>query len=99
MQAFYFFKADPGSLQKSINHYQKAIHAKPESPIYHYNLALAYTKLSNDFEKAKQSYLNAIQFDPANDLYYNEYGVLLYEQGLYNEAIGQYQKAIELKKK
>jgi tetratricopeptide (TPR) repeat protein len=92
----YFDRGDIESLQKALDHYQKAINANPESAVYYYNQALAFAALENNFEKAQQAYQKAIGLDPENDLYHNQYGVLFYHHKRYKEALQEFKKATEL---
>jgi tetratricopeptide (TPR) repeat protein len=92
----YFNKGDQASLYKALDYYQKAINSKPDIAAYHYNKGLVYSSFDDGFEQAQSAYEKAISIEPYSDLYHNEYGVLLFRNQLYKEAIEEFKKAIEL---
>jgi Flp pilus assembly protein TadD len=67
----------------------------PHVPAIHVNLANALAS-ANRFEEAAEKYRWLIERDPRNPAFINNYGVALYKIGKTEEAIQQFQQALEI---
>lgn len=84
-----------GRLKDAVDAYQLAIKHAPDEALFHSNLATAQYH-AKDLDAAAKVFETAIARDPALfDARYN-YGLLLYEQGRYTEAVAQLTEAVKL---
>ncbi len=80
---------------KAIDAFQRASHLQPYSPQTQLQLALTY-EARNDWSKASEHYLLAIQHQPDWALPYFKLGLVRYHQGFLDAAIESHQRAIAL---
>jgi tetratricopeptide (TPR) repeat protein len=67
----------------------------PDKPLLFTNLGLAYFQLQQS-ELAEQAFGQAIARNPKDAVAYNHLGILQRHKGLFQEALVQYQRAIEI---
>ena len=67
----------------------------PDKPLLFTNLGLAYFQLQQS-ELAEQAFGQAIARNPRDAVAYNHLGILQRHKGLFQEALVQYQRAIEI---
>jgi len=72
-----------------------SIELNPKNAVAHYTLALTYEKLEN-LRLATQSYENAVRIAPRDFNVQNAYAVFLCNQGRFDEAHKQFDKAIKV---
>src|SRR5262249_7814552 len=77
-----------GDVQAAIALYEKAVKLAPEDEDLHYNLGIAYAKIS-DFDKAEQHYREALRLLPDYAEVHNNYGNLLLRAGRLDQAAEQ----------
>ncbi|MGB4850360.1 MAG: tetratricopeptide repeat protein [Saprospiraceae bacterium] len=96
--AIYFNKLgnlyfNQGLFEKARNQYIQAIKIEPSLAVYYENLGLACIQL-NDWKSAKEAYVQASKLNPTvHNL--NSLGNSCYYEGVYEEALEAYSKAIE----
>jgi hypothetical protein len=87
-----------GLLDEALRVYQEVMEMDPARYETHYNIALVLQE-KGDLDRALVSYGNALRFaKEAADLrdIYNNVGNIYVRRGLYNEAIGYYEKALSI---
>lgn len=77
---------------KAAYYFEKYNGAKMDVPGF---LGFIYNELG-DNEKAKSSWIKSLDNDPKNPMIWANMGLLLYNQGKYQEAIDHYNKALKL---
>ncbi len=84
-----------GSIEKAIEHYQKAIRLNPNFSEVRNNLGLALAD-EGRFDEAIKNYYEAIQLDPNNPEAPNNLGLALATEGRFDEAIKNYYRAVQI---
>ncbi|UCE33904.1 MAG: tetratricopeptide repeat protein [Deltaproteobacteria bacterium] len=92
------YYGDMGNREKAMTLYHKALTLKrgpnrPSHHMTHYNLALEYISLDQK-EKALEHLRKAIELAPGFSGAYNNLGVLMMEQGKYDEAFDNFTRAL-----
>ena len=82
-------------LNKSIEHWKRAIEKDPQVAVYHANLGDGFRKLGK-WGEAENAYLEAINIEPDNPIYQNDLGNAFYSNKDYERAAEQYLKAIKI---
>jgi Flp pilus assembly protein TadD len=82
-------------MDEAIKEFAEACRVTPHVPAIHVNLANALAS-ANRFEEAAEKYRWLIERDPRNPAFINNYGVALYKIGKTEEAIQQFQQALEI---
>ena len=85
--------AHQGKLEQAVAEEERALQIDPHLLKAHVNLISFYGRL-HEFEKAKAQYVFAVRINPDNPESYNNYGVLLLQQGKYLEAEEQFRKVL-----
>ena len=85
---------DEGGIDKAEVYFRKGIDIKPDA-VFHTNLGLVYFS-KNQFQKAKEQYLIALEFDPAYSKAHNNLGMIFQREGKLIQAENHYKKAIEV---
>lgn len=83
-----------GELKKAINEYQILHKTSPNNPILLYKLARTYVK-DKQFDRALETYRQAINLDGANIEIQREHALLLKQLGHYHEAEAVYSAILE----
>lgn len=86
-----------GKYEDALEKLQKAYSAKPDYADVHGALALVYESLL-EYKKADRHYREAIDLNPENGGFYNNYGGFLCRRGKYKEADKYFVKAIETRR-
>ena len=83
-----------GESREAVAAFEKALAADPKHSKAHNNLALAAIDLG-ELELAEAHYRESLAIDPQPAIY-NDLGFVLERQGMTDEAVEQYRKALEL---
>jgi tetratricopeptide (TPR) repeat protein len=84
---------EAGRLEDAIAEHEKALEYDPQYVQAHANLIILYG-MTHQPQKAEEHFRAAVRLNPNHaDSYYN-YGVLLFDEGKYDEAEGMFRKAI-----
>ena len=78
---------------EAVDMYRKSLELDPESPTAHYNLAASLAR-SGEFAEAEPHFRAALEIDPSTQAY-TGLGIVLWQQGLADEAIASLQSAIK----
>lgn len=81
-----------GDPERARRHLSKALEIAPKSGEAHNAMALLYA-YERDDEREEEHYRKALRYNPGFSQGRNNYAVLLFRQGRYNEAIKQLEKA------
>lgn len=81
-----------GQLDLAHRALEKALAAKPDNPQANNVMALLQTRL-HEFDKADRHFLRAIELDPRNSDFQNNYGVFLCAQGRWDDAVKYFRMA------
>lgn len=83
--------------ENAVEDYNTALELSPNNPAILISRSVVYLRI-NELDKAMEDCNLAIQINPSLAEAYNSKGNILFVQGLYEEAIVEYNKALELKK-
>lgn len=83
------------AFENAVTAYKKILAVNKDDDLAHFNLGLAYNKLSED-EDAARSIREAVRLKPEDTQYQTELGSMLIKLAKYHEAVGALKKAIEL---
>lgn len=84
-----------GRLQEAVEHYLKALSARPHHVPVRVNLGVCYDALG-DLDAALEQYTVALQADPTVSKVHNNVGNVLFKKGRFEEALQAYREAIRL---
>ena len=84
-----------GAYDAAVATYSRIIQRKPKNADAYFNRGLAYKKVGRT-DHALSDYEVAIEIDPAHRKAYFDRANILYDQGLYRDALGAYFKALKL---
>lgn len=84
-----------GAYDAAVATYSRIIQRKPKNADAYFNRGLAYKKVGRT-DHALSDYEAAIEIDPAHRKAYFDRANILYDQGLYRDALGAYFKALKL---
>lgn len=82
--------------ENAVEDYNTALELSPNNPAILISRSVVYLRI-NELDKAMEDCNLAIQINPNLAEAYNSKGNILFVQGLYEEAIVEYNKALELK--
>ena len=87
-----------GRYKEAVEKINKAVELNPNTAIYHGNLAMAYDKIGEEEESAK-NFIKALSINPTYDKAYLAHynlGIYFKDKGRFYEALEHYNKSIEL---
>ena len=86
---------DQGRIDQAVEQCWKAIEADPQFASAYNNLAVAYGVQGKPVDVRIELYLKALDIEPANFMFHRNLGSLYQSQDRYDEALVEYQEAIE----
>ena len=86
---------DKGDFDAAAATYTRIIQRRPKYADAYFNRGLAYKNIGR-IDQALSDYEAAIAIDPAHRKAYFDRANILYERGLYRDALGAYFKALKL---
>jgi Flp pilus assembly protein TadD len=82
-------------MDAAIEQFAEAARVTPHVPAIQVNLANALAAAGR-FPEAGEKYRILLEMEPNNPAFMNNYGVTLYKQGLNDESVVQFRRALEL---
>ncbi|WP_428267473.1 tetratricopeptide repeat protein [Haliangium sp.] len=86
---------ETGSFATAQQHFEQAAHIYPDNHAAWYYLGFSYERM-RDWEKAAESFAEAVKLKKDEPMYQMWHGIALYESGKYSLAESYLEKAIEL---
>jgi len=91
-----YFLQEQGRFDEAIADYKLLLSRHPQTAIAHYNMAYIQLGMLGDMEKAVDEFTEAIRHNPRYYQAYSARAVALEELGRIPEAIGDYERALEI---
>jgi len=85
---------EEGKIKKAEVYFRKGIEIKPDE-VFHTNMGLVYF-LKKNFQRAKEQYLIALEFNPTYHKALNNLGIIYQKEGKLIKAENHYKKALEV---
>lgn len=91
-----------GNFEEALKVYDTALHLNDRYPVAYHNLATVYGSLyarsrdAENFRRAVDNFKKAIELDPLNAHPLNGLGVIHWQAGLFEDALGFWEKAVSL---
>lgn len=88
--------ASQGKYEKALENFKRAVYFAPDRADYRADLALANSSLKS-YDEAQKQIEMSLQMNPNDARSYNIYGKILLAQDRKSEAVGLFEKALQLK--